>query len=152
MCALLTNGVQVSHSSPVSPTSPLISQRYSSSQCQTPGLGCPICSSKRSLPREVLYLCNLLPLVSPVPGHKSWPNHFSSLPIWIFLTALVVRSLSASIQLVFSENCSSCWCVHWGRWVPHLPAPLSWFFRLNQNSYIIRLEDCSRGISRRGTV
>ena len=62
----------------------------------------------------------------PSHGHRSQPNHFSSLPCVSFLQPWWYRSPSASFQLVFHENCSTCrcifWCVHGGKWAP---CPLS---------------------------
>ena len=100
-------------------------QRHPPSQSQTRGRDAQIMAqSARSLERVSTYV--ILPLQSPVPGLTSWPNHLSSLPLWIFLTALVAKSLSASIQLVFRENCSPYGCVRWGRCVPRPPAPACW--------------------------
>ena len=51
---------QASHSLPVSPSDPLVSQEDSSALCRTPGLGHSICSSSHSLPRAYLCPCILL--------------------------------------------------------------------------------------------
>lgn len=50
---LLMSGVQASLSPSVSTTSPLNSQGDLSSQCWTPGLGCPICTSNHSFSRQI---------------------------------------------------------------------------------------------------
>ena len=104
-----------SHSPPVSPTSPPTSQGDLSSWCWTPGLGLPICGSNCSLPREVLHPWNLPPFLSPLPGAQvpTWSLFFPSclIPRGSFLQPWLYKGLSASLQVVFSENYSTCRCI-----------------------------------------
>ena len=103
--------IQASHSPPVGPTS----QGGSSSLCQTPGLGCPICGLNRSFPREGLHLYYLLFPLSPLPGAQVLTQSlfFSSYLITYvsFLRPWLCKSPSASFQFVFSENCFTCRCI-----------------------------------------
>ena len=48
----------------------------SSSLCRTPGLVCPVSGWNHSLPWEDLCPCNLSFPLSPLPGHRSWPDTF----------------------------------------------------------------------------
>ena len=72
----LKSGVQASHSPSVSPTSCPTSLWGSSSLCRTPGLVCPVSGWNHSLPGEDLCPCNLSFPLSPLPGHRSWPDTF----------------------------------------------------------------------------
>ena len=63
---------QASHSPPVSPSDPLVSQEDSSALCRTPGLGHSIRSSSHSLPRA--YLCPCILLFSPLSPHLGQPS------------------------------------------------------------------------------
>ena len=111
MCMLLISRVQASYSPPVHIISPPTSQGYSSSLCQTLGPGFPILGSNYSLPREDPYLSNPFPL-NPFPGHMYLPDNFSFLPTQFhFLYPYLYRSCSTSLQLVFSENSSTCKCI-----------------------------------------
>ena len=83
--SLLMGRVRVFHSPPVSPTGPLISQQNSSSFCQSPGLGNSISGSDCSLPREESSHIISLFLWFHSYGHRSWSDHFSSLPTWFCL-------------------------------------------------------------------
>ena len=114
MCLFLSR-VQTSQSPPVSPTGPPSSQGGSSSLCCIPGQGCPVCDLNHSLPREGVHLCNL-----PFPLSEStlWgtgPNLIASLlfliPCGSFFQPWLYRNLSASFQLVCSENYSTCRCI-----------------------------------------
>ena len=76
-CArLLRSGVQASHSPSLNLTSPPISQRGSSSLSRNTELGCPVSGWNHSLPGEDLCPCNLSFPLSPLPGHRSWPDTF----------------------------------------------------------------------------
>ena len=129
-------GVQASHRSPFSPMSPPTSQGDLSSKCWTPELGHPMCGLHCSLPRE-----DLPDLVIPLlfwvlsQGHRSWLDHvclFLSYSILCvsFLQPWLYKSLSASLQLVFSENCFTCRCIFdvfmGGSWVLCPPTPPSY--------------------------
>ena len=53
---------------------------------------------------------------SESPPRGTGPDLITPLPLlpksmWIFLTVLVVPSLSTSFQLVFSESCFTCRCI-----------------------------------------
>ena len=76
-----------------------------------PGLAWPICLSNCPLPRrESPSLCNPLPLLCPLVKMQVQPNCISSLPTWFCVCvfrALVIKSLFASLQFVFSEHCST---------------------------------------------
>lgn len=119
--ACLRSGVQASHCSHFSPTGPPTSQG-GLSPLYPIGLGHPICSSPHSLLRASVLLCTPPFPLSPLPGHRSWPNSFSSLPdyLCIFLVALVVQVSFCQFPSVFSENCSTCRCIFdafiGGRW------------------------------------
>ena len=80
-----------------------------------PGLGWPICLLSCSLPRrESPSLCNPVPLLCPLIKVQVQPNCCSSFPTWFcvyFFRALVIKSLFASVQFVFSEHCSTYICI-----------------------------------------
>ena len=66
----------------------------SSSQCQIPGLGCPVCALNASLSREAIQAIIFSSSVHPPWG--LYPNLITSLPfppdsVWIFLHSLGVR-------------------------------------------------------------
>ena len=87
-------------------------QRGLSPLGRTPGLGHPICGLNLSLPRAGV--CpSILPFpLSPLPGAQVLTQliFFPSEPIICvsFLQPWLYRSLSASFQLVFHDNCSTC--------------------------------------------
>ena len=93
---------QASHSPPVSPTSLPASQRGPSSLCWT------IYDWNCLLPREGLCPCDLpFPLSSlSMAQVLTWSLLFPSYPVLCgsFLQPWLYKSLSASLQLVFSEN------------------------------------------------
>ena len=110
----LMGRVRVFHNPPVSPTGPLISQQNSSSFCQTPGLGNSVSGSDCSLPREES------PHISPFPSNSAPmgtdPGLIPCLPFLpdsacIFLSTLVVQESFCYLQLVLSENFSTCRCI-----------------------------------------
>lgn len=76
-----------------------------------PTVGRPRCGLKFSPPREGADLCNLPFLLGPVPR--------AQVPTQLFLSFLadtlgqpwLCRSLSASLQFVFSERCCRCSCI-----------------------------------------
>ena len=111
---LLPSRVQASHSLTVNPTGSPISQGVSSSLCWTSWLGSPICGSNCSFLRD-LHSCNLPFPVRPLSGAQvlTWLLYFPSYPILCgsFLQPWLYKSLSASLQLVFSENCSTSRCI-----------------------------------------
>ena len=106
--------VHSSVAEPRLPTGAPTSQADLSSWCWAPGLGSPVCGSNCSLLRED-HPCNLPPLLSPLPGAQvpSRSLLFPSYPIpcGSFLQLLLFRILSARLQLIFSENCSTCRCI-----------------------------------------
>ena len=73
MYALLLSRVRASHCPPAS-------QGDLSPLRGTPRLGQSVYSSHHSLPREGLQLCNPRPLLCHPSGHRSRPDHFSSIP------------------------------------------------------------------------
>ena len=57
------------------------------------------------------------PLSSESPRRGTGPDLISPLPylpnsMWIFLQSWLYKSLSTSLWLVFSENCSTCRCIY----------------------------------------
>ena len=107
--ALLMGRIHASYSLPISLTGPLPSQEGLSSH-QAPGLKHPICGSNCSFPKED-YPCNLPFPLSPLSGAQVLSQmlfSFSPVPCGSFLQPWLYRSLSANLQLVFSENCSMC--------------------------------------------
>ena len=96
---LLTNGVQASHSPPVSSSGPPASQGGFPALCWIPGLGHPICGSNCSVIRADLHWCILPFPMSPLL--EVWSQPDCSVPflpdsVWIFVTALVVLFLTVS--------------------------------------------------------
>ena len=85
-----------------------------SPMCRIPELGSPVCGSTHSLPRASVHLCDLLFPLSHLPGVQVLTQCFLPiLPIMCvsFLQPWLYRSLSASFQLVFHEDCSACRCI-----------------------------------------
>ena len=77
---------------------------------------CPKCGLNCLVPMEVIYPCHTPapPLLCSLPGHRSQPDCFSSLPTWFCVDVSqpwLYKSLSASLQLVSRENFSICCCI-----------------------------------------
>ena len=109
MCTLLKSRIQASYKPPVRPTRPPTSQGGSFFMCWTPWLGYLVCGSTHSVPKENLYPCNFL---SPLPATQVPTSSLVFLSYSIscisFSRLWLCRTLFASLQLVFSENCSTC--------------------------------------------
>lgn len=107
-------------------------QLKDSSQCQIPGLGCPVCALNASLSREAIQAIMFSSSVHPPWG--MCPNLITSLPfppdsVWILLHSLDCRRLSTSLQFVIGEKCSTCWFIVYvfigvGELSTLLPCPL----------------------------
>ena len=89
-----------------------------------PRIGSSIHGSNYSFIREILRLCNLPLPLGPLRGIQL-PNQLLLFPTIVsvsFLQPWLYQNLSASLQFIFSENCSTCWCMFdvfwWVRWVP----------------------------------
>ena len=107
--------LQVSPDPLVVPATPPASPGDSASLCRIPGLGYPINGWNCSLPRAGLCPGDLpFPLI-PLPGPYIptwWVFLPSSLPTrGSCLKPRVFRSLSASLQFLFSENGPTCRCI-----------------------------------------
>ena len=91
------------------------SQGGLSPPCRNPGLGCPVFGSSHSLPRVRVCPCNHPFPLSPFPGAyiptQSLLFFFYLIMCVSFLQPWLYKSVSASFQLVFSENCSTCRCI-----------------------------------------
>ena len=78
------------------------------SRMPPPVLCCAICGWNCSVPREVLCPCNLPFLLNPLPGTEvlTWSLLFPFYSVLCesFLQPWLYKRLSASLQLVFSEN------------------------------------------------
>ena len=141
---LLWNRIQASHSPPLGLTTLPTSQDNSSSWYWTSGQGGPIWGSNYSHPMENFYPCNL-----PFPESPPWdtgPNLISCFPFYpipcgSFLQPWLDRNLSASFQLVFNENCSTCKCTfdmfdgegEFHILLPHHHDLLSWIYIFSLN-------------------
>ena len=84
---------------------------------KTPGLGCPACGFNPSVHRNDFQVCNLSLLLYPLLGTQvptrlllfpsySTPSGFFF--FFFFLQLWLHKSLFASLQCVFSENCFTC--------------------------------------------
>ena len=111
---LLTGGAQSSHSPPVSSHGCPTSKVGLSSLCQTQGSEQSNMWLGLLTPQSWLHSF-LLVLLSPVPGARvlTWSLLFSFylIPFGTFLPSWMSLSLSANIQLVFIENCSTYRCI-----------------------------------------
>lgn len=94
-------------------------KRALSSLHRTPGLGHPVCDSNHPLRRAVSTRVTSPFLWVPSQEHRSQPDHYS----------LVVQEsfcqFPVSLQWELFNMLMYFWCVHWGRWAPHLTLP-SW--------------------------
>ena len=99
----------------VHPSSPPTSQGGLSPLHRNPGLGYPVCGLTHSLPSVGIHQCNLPSPLSPLRGAQILTRSlffpFYSIVCVSFLEPWLYRSPSASFQLVFSENCSTCRCI-----------------------------------------
>ena len=84
-----------------SPTDFQTSKGDSPSQFQIPGLGCPVCSSNRSIPREDLQV-HVIPLLFCVPSRSTGPKVIPSLP---FLLTPCGSSLQSWMYKSLSPDC-----------------------------------------------
>lgn len=92
-----------------------IQLKDSSSQCQIPGLGCPVCALNTSLFREAIQAI-IFPSSSVDPPWGMYRSLITSLPflpnsVWIFLHSLDCGRLPTSLQFVSGEKCSTCWFI-----------------------------------------
>lgn len=87
-------------------------QLKDSSQCQIPGLGCPVCALNASLSREaiqaIMFSSSVHPLGNVSQSHHLFHSHLTSV---ILLHSLDCRRLSTSLQFVIGEKCSTCWFI-----------------------------------------
>ena len=143
-----------SHSPPAGPTGPPTSQGSSSSLCWTPGLGCPTCGLKNSLPGRISTHVISLVLWAPSQGYRSWPDGVSSFPTQFRLSYSLC--CMGVFLLVSSENCSTCRCVFdvymvWGEFhIPllhHLDQPIIFERDLNIKENILHIYPCSQYFS-----
>ena len=120
LCALVVSKPACGHSSRVEPrllqpsvcpSGFLSRQGGLSPLLRTPGLVCPDCGSTCLLPRARVHLCGpSLPYRGPSRGLSSQPDafFFFSVPAWLRGAVSCCLGSSASFQLVFPENCSTC--------------------------------------------
>lgn len=124
-------------------------QESLSSLCRISGLGFPDCELTYSLPRVIVNL-----LTDLFQGDTSWHDAFTFLSYLViqrsFLQLWCYRRSSASLQLVFHKNCSTCRCifdVFVGRGELHillfwsLDPPLSSY--LNSHIHYVNILQCT---------
>ena len=86
------------------------SQGGSSFQCQTPGVGCLVWGSTFAPWGRSLSLWYSSPFLSHTLGAWLLLFHSYQTPCSSFFIALVVKSYSASLQVILCKNCSICSC------------------------------------------